>query len=117
MLASKRAPNRRKRKRPKPGGSSKRLSKRHIIHALLERNAESLTRKLIEKALAGDTACLRLCIERLDPPYKAAPVPIEHDEQDKNKVITLRIFEDTGTAEGLKEVLASRDEATQIEPE
>jgi hypothetical protein len=81
------------------------------MHALLERNAEALTRKVIEKALSGDTSCLRLCVDRLYPPYKAAPVPIDHDDEEHRVINLSRIFEDTGTAEGLKEVLASRDEA------
>jgi hypothetical protein len=89
------------------------------MHALLERETDALTLKLIEKAKAGDVACLRLCIERLYPPYKAAPAPVEHEDEPGAREINVRIFEDTGTAAGLKEVLESRDEAeaSQIEQE
>jgi hypothetical protein len=33
------------------------------MHALLERDAEQLIRKLIDKALDGDAACLKLCTQ------------------------------------------------------
>jgi hypothetical protein len=39
-----------------------------VIEALLEDEAERLTRKLIELALDGNIAALRLCFERLLPP-------------------------------------------------
>jgi hypothetical protein len=35
------------------------------VEALLEGDAEALTRKAIEKALDGDTVALRLCLERI----------------------------------------------------
>jgi hypothetical protein len=33
-----------------------------------------LTRKAVEMALAGDTTALRLCLERMTPPQRDAPV-------------------------------------------
>ena len=45
------------------------------IEALLEGEAEALTRKAIHQALAGDMVALRLCLERLAPPRKDRPVP------------------------------------------
>jgi hypothetical protein len=42
--------------------------------ALLEGEAEALSRKAIETALEGDTTALRLCLERIAPPRKDAPV-------------------------------------------
>ena len=42
--------------------------------ALLDGEAESLTRKAVELALQGDTTALRLCLERLVPPCREAPV-------------------------------------------
>ena len=40
------------------------------IEALLDGEAEALTRKAIELAKAGDMAALRLCMDRLAPPRK-----------------------------------------------
>ena len=45
--------------------------------ALIDREGEALTRKAVEMALAGDTVALRLCLERLAPPRKDAPVRFE----------------------------------------
>lgn len=41
---------------------------------LLEGQAEALTQRAVDLALGGDTTALRLCIERLVPPRKEAPV-------------------------------------------
>ena len=41
---------------------------------LLDGQAEALTQRAVEMALAGDTTALRLCLERLAPPRKDAPV-------------------------------------------
>ena len=43
---------------------------------LLEGEAEALTRKAVELALAGDTVALRLCLERLLPPRKSRRVTL-----------------------------------------
>lgn len=40
------------------------------VQALLDGEAEGLTRKAIEKAMEGDTTALRLCLERLCPPAR-----------------------------------------------
>jgi len=42
--------------------------------ALLDGQAEALTQRAVEIALAGDTVALRLCLERIVPPRKKAPV-------------------------------------------
>jgi hypothetical protein len=42
--------------------------------ALLDGEAEALTRKAIEMALGGDTVALRLCIERICPVRRDRPV-------------------------------------------
>lgn len=45
------------------------------VEALLDGEAEKLTRKAIELANAGDLTALRLCLERICPPRKDRPVP------------------------------------------
>ena len=45
--------------------------------ALLDGEAEILTRKAIELAKGGDLAALRLCIDRLIPPRKDRAVPFD----------------------------------------
>lgn len=59
----------------------KKVGSRHrvtrAIEALLEGQHEALTAKAVSLALAGDTVALRLCLDRLAPPRKDAPVSIE----------------------------------------
>lgn len=47
------------------------------VEALLEGEAEALTRKAIEKALDGDTVALRLSLDRIAPPRKDPHVQFE----------------------------------------
>jgi hypothetical protein len=44
------------------------------IEALLDGEAEGLTRKVIELALEGDTTALRLCLDRIAPTRKGRTV-------------------------------------------
>lgn len=44
------------------------------VEALLEGEHEGLTRKAVEMALAGDTTALRLCLDRIAPARKDAPI-------------------------------------------
>jgi len=44
------------------------------IEALLEGEADALTRKAIEMAKDGDGPALRMCLDRLAPPRKDSPV-------------------------------------------
>jgi hypothetical protein len=46
------------------------------MEALLEGEAEALTRTAIEKALAGDIMALRICFDRLYPPQKGRSIQI-----------------------------------------
>lgn len=61
-----------------PGNPGKPQGARHkatqAALALLDGQAEALTQKAVETALAGDTGALRLCLERIAPPRKDVPV-------------------------------------------
>src|SRR3954462_620663 len=58
--------------RGRPQGSRHRTTL--AIDALLDGDAEKLTRKAVEMALAGDTVAMRLCLDRLAPVRKDRPV-------------------------------------------
>ena len=45
-----------------------------IAQSLLEGEAEALVRKVVQLALEGDLTCLRICLERLVPLKKDAPI-------------------------------------------
>lgn len=45
--------------------------------ALLDGEAEALTRQAVTLALEGDTTALRLCLERIAPPKRDAPVSFD----------------------------------------
>ena len=47
------------------------------VEALLDGEAETLTRKAIELAKRGDLAALRVCLDRIVPPRKDRPVKFE----------------------------------------
>ena len=63
------------------GNAGKPKGARHkatlAAEALLEGEAEGLTRKAIETALAGDTGALKLCLDRLVPPRRDRPVTFD----------------------------------------
>ena len=64
-----------------PGNRGKPKGARHAItravEELLEGQAEVLTQKAIERALEGDVTALRLCIDRIAPARKDAPVSFD----------------------------------------
>jgi hypothetical protein len=59
----------------KPKGARHRATL--AVAALLDGEAEALTRKAVDMALAGDGAAMRLCLERIAPPRKDAPVSFD----------------------------------------
>ena len=62
-----------------PAGRPKGARNRATVaaEALLEGEAETLTRKAVELALAGDVTALRLCLERVVPPRKDRAVAFD----------------------------------------
>ena len=54
-----------------------RLKVTRAVEELLEGDAEKLSRKAIDLALEGDTTALRLCLERIVPVKKDAPVEFD----------------------------------------
>ncbi len=58
----------------RPPGARNRASL--IAEGLLDDEAERITRKAVERALAGDPAAMRLCMGHILPRGKARPVPL-----------------------------------------
>lgn len=59
----------------RPAGSRNRATL--AAQALLDGQAEALARAAVERALEGDMAALRLCLERLVPPVRDRAVQVE----------------------------------------
>lgn len=59
----------------KPKGARHRLTV--LTESLLSGEVEAIVRRLIDGALAGDATCLRLCVERLAPIRKDAPITLD----------------------------------------
>jgi hypothetical protein len=59
----------------KPKGTRNRATL--AVEALLEGEAEALSRKAIDLALAGDTVALRLCLERIAPIRKGRAIALD----------------------------------------
>jgi hypothetical protein len=59
-----------------PAGRPPGIKDRRVeLRELFQPKAKDLVAKAIEMALAGDTACLRLCIERVVPAMKSQDAP------------------------------------------
>jgi multidrug efflux pump subunit AcrA (membrane-fusion protein) len=59
----------------KPRGARHRVTR--AVELMLDGEHEKLTRIAIDKALEGDTAALRLCLDRIAPARRDVPVSIE----------------------------------------
>jgi hypothetical protein len=62
-----------------PGGRPPGTRNRATLaaEALLDGEAEALSRKAIDLALEGNTVALRLCLERIAPPRRGRPVSLD----------------------------------------
>src|SRR6266481_3288228 len=67
----------------KPPGTRHKLTL--AAEALLDGEAEALSRKAIELALKGDTTALRLCLERIVPPRKSRRVSFDLPKIEKTE--------------------------------
>jgi Family of unknown function (DUF5681) len=77
------------------------------MEALLDGEAEIITKKAIELAKAGDGLALRLCIERIFPPRKDRPVEFDLPE--------LKTASDAVAAHGAIVAAVSKGELTPSE--
>jgi hypothetical protein len=59
----------------KPHGARHRVTR--AVELMLDGEHEKLTRIAIDKALEGDTAALRLCLDRIAPARRDVPVSID----------------------------------------
>jgi hypothetical protein len=59
----------------RPKGARHKVTR--AVEALLEGQSEQLTQVAIDNALEGDTTALRLCLERIAPARKDAPIQFE----------------------------------------
>jgi hypothetical protein len=92
--------------------------------ALLSGEAEGLTRKAVELALAGDVTALRLCLERLVPPCREAPVSLDlpplETRADASRVLSFLLAEagrgevTPGEAEKLARLVSQHHKAVQL---
>jgi Family of unknown function (DUF5681) len=98
------------------------------VEALLDGEAEKLTRKAVALALKGNVACLRLCLDRLVPPRRDRPVnfplPAMNSAHDASKAmasITTAVAQgemtpaEAGELSKLVESYVKAIEATEIE--
>lgn len=94
-----------------PGNPGRPKGARHkvslAVEALLEGQAEALTKKAIENALEGDTTALRLCLERIAPPRKDVPVRFD--------LPAMKSAQDASQAAGAVLTAVSQGELTPIE--
>jgi hypothetical protein len=114
----------------RPRGSKNRTTL--LVEQLIGDEAEKLTKKLVELALAGNVRCLELCLDRLSPQRSGRPVdfllPAIKDVKDvvpAMAAITTAVNDGSLTAEeaaqlghllkGYVEAVSTYDIATRLE--
>ncbi|NOD48719.1 hypothetical protein GS624_15510 [Ruegeria sp. HKCCD5849] len=94
-----------------PGNSGRPRGARHritrAVEELLEGQSEQITQKAVELALEGDSTALRLCLERLAPTRKDAPVSFD--------LPTIKSAEDASEAAQAVLQAVSQGEVTPLE--
>ncbi len=95
--------------------------KRTELRALLRPHADALVAKAVERALEGDTTALRICLDRLIPPIKAADTPVQLDLSgslaDQGRVVLAALGEGTVTPEqaaGLLQAIAAQGRIIEV---
>jgi uncharacterized protein DUF5681 len=81
------------------------------VEALLDSEAEAITRKVIENALEGDKAAQRLCVERFLPARRDRPVEFELP---KIKTVADALEASSAVLAACAEGTLSPSEATEI---
>jgi hypothetical protein len=71
-----------------------------LMESLLQGQAEQLTNKAMELALAGDITALRLCLERLIPPRKDRPINLSLPAIENVQQISLAMTRVSAIGEG-----------------
>jgi len=62
----------------RPRGARNRVTL--AVESLLDGQAEQLTQTAIDKALAGDSTAMKICMDRIAPLRKGRPVPLDIPE-------------------------------------
>ena len=71
-----------------PAGRPKNSGKVAELRALLQPHAQELVQKAVDMALDGDSTALRMCLERLVPPFKAESATVKVPALDTAENIT-----------------------------
>jgi hypothetical protein len=95
-----------------------------VALALLSGEVDGLARKAVELALPGDVTALRLCLERLVPPCREAPVTLDlarlETRADASRVLSVLLAEagrgevTPGEAEKLARLVSEHHKAVQL---
>lgn len=94
------------------------------VQGLLDGEAETLTRKVVDLALDGNLVALKLCLERICPPRKERPLSFDLPQINNASdlpVLTASILAavangklDTGQASALSSLISSHAKALEI---
>jgi hypothetical protein len=77
--------------RGRPKGSKNKM--KALAEGLIGTNASKIVRKVIEMALKGDQACLKMCMDRIIPAQRA--IDIEKNERKEQTInITVEAMQD-----------------------